>query len=181
MKRNRRQLLKLMRPPPDLLHLSRKIGNTLRRPIWRSQFEALKLERRRDDAADQGPSAQTRCRLPRMRRNDALKRFPSPGTELQGFSVFIPFMEFEQKGRASQPDPDFRSIDPMPVGALARGKKKKDRACSASAAACGRIAPHFKIMPAFGMRLKVERRTDLGRGERRVAEIRKRMRHLLFL
>jgi len=88
-------------------------------------------------------------------------------------------MGFEQERSASQPDPDFRRIDAVPLGALACRKKKQDRACSASAAVRGRLPPKLTIMAAFRMRLQFKGGTHLRCGERRVTEIRKQMCHVI--
>ena len=165
-KRNRRQRLELMRRPPDLLHhVLLKICSLLRRPIWRGQFKAFKLERRRNDTAHERPSTQTRCRLPGMGRHDALKRFAVAcgGAEPDGVSVSIHPMHLKAKRRAGEPDPDFHGIDAMPVGAFACREKEQNRACSPSAAVGKCIPPHLAIVAAFRMRLKVECGTHLPR------------------
>ena len=58
-----------------------------------------------------------------MGRNDALKSLAIAcgGAEPEGVSVSIHPVDIKEKRRAGQPDPDFRGIDAVPMGAIACG------------------------------------------------------------
>jgi hypothetical protein len=157
-----------------------KARGPLRTPIWRGQFEALKLERGDDNAAHERPGAQTRRRLPGIVWHDALKCFAvaGGGTKPDGVSASVEPVDLKKKGCARQPDPDFGGVDAVPVGALAFSKKKMDRACSAPAAVRRRIPPKLMIVTTFRMRLQFESGTHFHRCERGVTEIRKQMGHM---
>ena len=64
------------------------------------------------------------------------------GAEPDGVSVSIHPMDLKEKGRAGKPDPDFRGIDAVPVGAFACREKEQNGACSPSAAVCEGASRH---------------------------------------
>ena len=63
-----------------------------------------------------------------MGRHNALKNLAVAcgGAEPDGVWVSIRPVDLKEKGGAGQPDPDFRSIDAVPMGAIACREKKQN-------------------------------------------------------
>ena len=155
-----------------------RLGRSGRR-AGRGKLEAPKMERRRDDAAHQGPGAQTRCRLPGTGRNDALKYLAVFGrrTEPDPFWTSALIANFKERRGTGLPESRFPqrrhgasgSARPLQEGtelsSLRPGRRLRAR--RATARDNGR--------PQDEAAIRVRRVRGLW--ERRVAEIRKWMSH----
>src|SRR5262249_28042248 len=131
-------------------------------------LECRELEGRRYRAADQGPIAERARRLPGTRRNDALRALAGGKivAEHKALAWSGRRYDFELKRRTGMPVPDFDRVDPVPVRALAARQEKID---------CGRdgtgavhrfaIPKSLPVVPAFRMRLEIQKPDDLGGGE----------------
>jgi hypothetical protein len=86
-------------------------------------------EMRRAIAGDETPNTRALGRLPDACRNYGLWALArrDVGTKQNDFGLLTVRAEAESDGRAGMPEPDLRSVDSMPVGALAFLKQEVDR------------------------------------------------------
>jgi len=164
-------------PAPRLLQAPRPIRSLRRPPLWR-QFEAGKVEARRDGAAEERPVAERLRRLPGTSRHRRLGSFAAGevAAERQSLDASRRVGDFKQKRRARIPMPELNGVNAMPVRALAARQQKIDRGGRTAAdppptlrrprrVGRGRIAKGLAEMAALRMRLELKQPDDVCRGE----------------
>jgi hypothetical protein len=78
------------------------------------------------------------------------------GTKQNDFGLLTVRAEAESDGRAGMPEPDLRSVDSMPVGALAFLKQEVDRSNGGTCARLGRGTEGLCVPASLGMRHHAE-------------------------
>ena len=130
------------------------------RPVARRQFEPGKLERRRDDAADETPVAERNARLPRTCRDHHLR-------PLAGRQVAAEPVRLDRAAGGAGPDghgqrragvvaPDLGRVVPVPVTALAGSKQEIDARHAAAAAVRRHVREDLAVVASLGVRREAE-------------------------
>src|ERR1043166_1099543 len=138
------------------------------RPAFRRQLETLEFESRRDRAAHERPVPEAFCGLPMARRHNGLRPFTLRQIGPEHDALDRPRVarrDIERERRAGVVVPDLDRINPMPVRALAAREQEIDRGRGGAAVDRQRIAKGLAKMAPLRMRLEIEERDDIGRGE----------------
>src|SRR6202158_4157746 len=149
--------------PFDIFVVLARFGS--RRPPPRRQLEALEREAGRDRAAGKRPIAEAFRRLPRARRHRDLRNLAAGEIGAKADDFFLGAVDHRQlQRRAGVIVPDLDRVDAVPVRALAARQQEQDRGRSGAAVDRAGIAEGLAVVPAFRMRLEIERTDDIGGG-----------------
>src|ERR1700754_430098 len=142
--------------------------NLRRRPAFRRKLELRKIETRCDGASNQRPVAVAFGGLPNACGYDGLWHFAGGKIRAESNAMMAAVIRNQQRQRTSRVImPDLDRIDAVPMRAFAARQQEIDRGGNgASVRIKTRIAKSLAKMPAFGMRLELKPRDDVGGGRR---------------
>jgi len=134
-----------------------------RRPAGRREFEAGKLERRRDDAAEETPVSEGLSRLPSTCRYYHLRPLARRQVAAEPIRLYRVAVgpDGHANRRAGVVAPDLRRVQLMPVTALAGAQQKVSTAHTPAAAVGRDVRIDLPVVTTLGMWLELENADDL--------------------